>query len=84
MFHKLERFLFSLEIPFVTTLRDTQNYAKAIGLGIGIGEMTFTGVKEDQQQWAPLMRWLDTPIDSVEAEMTPASILQDMLSQYSS
>ncbi len=84
MFHKLERFLFTLEIPFVTTLRDTQNYAKAIGQGVGIGEMAYSGVKGDQQQWAPLMRWLDTSIDTVEEEMTPASCMEDMLSQYSS
>jgi len=83
MFHKLERFLFTLEIPFVTTLRDTQNYAKAIGKGVGIGEMTYSGVKVDQQQWAPLMRWLDTPVEAVEADITPIFSPEDSLSKSS-
>jgi len=50
MFHKLKSFLFTPDIPFVTTLRDTQNYAKATGKGVGIGEMTYSGVKGDRQR----------------------------------
>ena len=39
MYHSLERFLFSLNIPFISSLRDTQFYTKAIELGVGVQEV---------------------------------------------
>ena len=39
MYKQLRQFLRSLNIPFITALRDTQNYAKASHLGIGIHEL---------------------------------------------
>lgn len=71
MYHALERFLFSLSIPFVTSLRDTQFYAKAIEMGLGIAELKHPKVRKDQYQWAPLIRWLDTPAQQTEAEIRP-------------
>lgn len=71
MYHSLERFLFSLKIPFVSSLRDTQNYSRAIEMGIGIQEINHSRVKIDQQQWAPLIRWLDTPLQTTIAEVRP-------------
>jgi len=71
MYHALERFLFTLNIPFVTSLRDTQFYAKAIEQGVGVQEIKHPKVKTDQDQWAPLMRWLDTPLPQTEAEVRP-------------
>lgn len=62
MYHALERFLFSLKIPFVTSFRDTQNYSKAIQQGIGIQELKSSRVKKDREQWSPLVRWLDSPL----------------------
>ncbi len=61
MYHALERFLFSLNIPFVTSLRDTHFYARAIGEGCSILELRYPQLKLDQEQWAPLLRWLETP-----------------------
>jgi chromosome partitioning protein len=69
MYHALERFLFTLKIPFVTSLRDTQFYSKAIELGCGVQEIKHSHVKKDQQQWAPLFRWLDTPIEAPTAQV---------------
>jgi chromosome partitioning protein len=71
MYHALERFLFTLKIPFVTSLRDTQFYSKAIELGCGVQELKHPQVKQDQQQWAPLFRWLDTLIEAPTAEVRP-------------
>ncbi len=71
MYHALERFLFSLSIPFVTSLRDTQLYSKAIERGIGIQEVKHPRVRSDQEQWAPLIRWLDTPVEKIQAEVRP-------------
>jgi chromosome partitioning protein len=68
-YHALERFLFSLKIPFVTSLRDTQFYSKAIDLGCGVEELKLPQVKQDHQQWAPLFRWINTPIEATTAKV---------------
>jgi len=55
----LERFLKTLKLPFVTTLRDTQNYVHAAERGIGLFEMWDKRTDSDKAQWRPLVRWLD-------------------------
>jgi len=71
MYHSLERFLFGLNIPFISSLRDTQLYARAIELGIGVQEVPTSRNKVDKEQWAPIFRWLDTPVVSAAAPVTP-------------
>jgi chromosome partitioning protein len=58
VYHKLERFLKSLKIPFVTSLRDTQNYIRAEERGLGLFEMAPSLVEKDLEQWQPLLKWL--------------------------
>ncbi len=69
MYHALERFLFSLNIPFISSLRDTQLYARAIELGIGVQEINSPRNKVDKEQWAPVFRWIDTPVEREPAEI---------------
>jgi chromosome partitioning protein len=64
MYHSLERFLFGLNIPFIASLRDTQLYAKAIELGIGVQGVPTSRNKADKEQWAPVFRWLESPVIS--------------------
>jgi chromosome partitioning protein len=71
MYHSLERFLFSLNIPFISSLRDTQLYAKAIEMGIGVQEIPSSRNKPDREQWAPIFRWLETPVVTETAPITP-------------
>jgi chromosome partitioning protein len=59
-YRSLERFLKSLRLPFITTLRETQNYAHAAERGIGISEMWDKRTDNDKEQWQPLVRWLDS------------------------
>jgi chromosome partitioning protein len=61
VYQSLERFLSSLNIPFVASLRDTQLYTRAIELGIGIQEINSPRSKVDREQWAPIVRWLEAP-----------------------
>jgi chromosome partitioning protein len=70
MYHSLERFLFGLNIPFISSLRDTQLYARAIELGIGVQEVSTSRNRTDREQWAPIFRWLDTPVVSESAPVT--------------
>lgn len=71
MYHSLERFLFSLKIPFISSLRDTQLYARAIELGVGVQEINSARNKIDREQWAPIIRWLETPVIKETAEVRP-------------
>ena len=71
MYHSLERFLFSLNIPFISSLRDTQVYAKAIEAGLGVQEIPGPRNGTDREQWAPIIRWLDTPVVTESAPITP-------------
>ncbi len=58
IYQSLQAFLKSLKIPFLTSLRDTQNYIRAEDHGIGIFEMPPSQVWQDREQWEPLLRWL--------------------------
>jgi chromosome partitioning protein len=58
MYRALMRFLGTLEIPILTTLRDSQNYVRAAESGMGIFEMKPYLVREDLDQWLPLLGWL--------------------------
>ena len=58
MYKSLMRFLETLQIPVVTTLRDSQNYIRVAETGIGLFEMKPYLVREDLEQWLPLIGWL--------------------------
>ena len=61
IFQSLNRFLDTLGIPVVATLRDSQNYLRSAEEGIGLHEMKHCTVAEDTAQWDPLLQWLDQP-----------------------
>lgn len=58
IYHSLERFLEQLSIPFLTSLRDSQNYIRAAEQGLGIFELPTHEVRQDIEQWQPLLDWL--------------------------
>jgi chromosome partitioning protein len=58
IYQSLIRFLQTLGIPILATLRDSQNYVRAAELGLGIHEMKSYIVREDLEQWGPLIAWL--------------------------
>lgn len=60
IYQSLERFLEHLEIPFLTSLRDSQNYIRAAEQGLGIFEMPHYQVAPDLEQWQPILEWLDS------------------------
>lgn len=71
VFHKLERFLANLKLPFIAKLRDTQNYIRAAQEGLGIFELTPPSlVTRDIQQWGSLLAWLEQ--DAVAKEKSVA------------
>jgi len=55
----LLRFLDTLGVPIVATLRDSQNYVRAAEQGLGLEEMNPHQTGEDLAQWQSLYEWLD-------------------------
>lgn len=55
----LQRFLDSLNIPFVAYLRDTQNYVQSSEEGLGVSEWQAHKISYDRAQWAKLVRWIE-------------------------
>jgi chromosome partitioning protein len=53
------RFLASLDIPLVATLRDSQNFVRAAENGVGVCEMPRWQAWPDLAQLERLMHWLD-------------------------
>jgi len=60
IFVELYEFLRKLGVPYVATLRDTQNYIKAEERGVGIYEMAPSQVWQDIENWEPLVKWLNS------------------------
>lgn len=65
IFKSLMRFLETLRIPVIATLRDSQAYIRAAESGVGIFEAKPYLVREDLEQWLPLVGWLSqrTPVN---------------------
>jgi chromosome partitioning protein len=64
VYQALIRFLHTLSIPIVATLRDSQNYVRAAELGLGVHEMKSYVAQDDVEQWTPLVEWLARPRDA--------------------
>ena len=58
VYKALMKFLETLNIPVVATLRDSQNYIRGAESGLGLFEMKPNQVREDMEQWLPLIGWL--------------------------
>ena len=58
VFQSLMRFLETLRIPVIATLRDSQNYVRAAEQGVGLHEMKTNLVEQDLKDWEPLLGWL--------------------------
>ncbi len=75
-YQSLIRFLQTLGIPIVATIRDSQNYVRAAELGIGVHEMKSYVANEDIEQWKPLVEWLERPSGS-QAHNPPPPVTVD-------
>ncbi len=60
IYRNLERFLSRLKIPFVATLRESNNYLVADARGLGIFDLAPSQAARDVEQWEPLLKWLES------------------------
>ncbi len=61
VYQALLRFLNTLDVPLVGTLRESQNYIRSAESGLGLHEMKRYQVAEDLAQWQGILEWLATP-----------------------
>jgi chromosome partitioning protein len=54
----LTRFLASLDIPLIATLRDSQSYVRSAEIGLGVYEMPRWQVQQDLPHWQEVLAWL--------------------------
>ncbi len=71
-YQALIRFLQTLGIPIVATIRDSMNYVRAAEQGIGVHEMKGYLAREDVEQWAPLVQWVEGNGTQAPAQGPPA------------
>ncbi len=59
IFDELDEFLDKLKVPYIATLREAQNYIRAYTRGLGIYELPNYLSWPDQEEWGPLVDWLN-------------------------
>ena len=58
VYQSLLKFINSLDIPLVATLRDTQNYTSCFDRGIGVAEMPKWQARKDEESVRRLVNWI--------------------------
>ena len=59
VYHQLEEFLKKIrKVPFLSVLRESQNYNRAAERGLGIFELAPYLISRDLEQWDPIIQWL--------------------------
>jgi chromosome partitioning protein len=58
IYHDLETYLGHLKVPFITHLRESQNYIRSAERGLAIFELAPSQVYKDVVLWDPLFKWL--------------------------
>ena len=58
IYHDLENYLGHLKIPFITHLRESQNYIRSAEKGLALFELAPAQVYKDVILWDPLFKWL--------------------------
>ena len=58
-YNSLERFLNSLKLPFLTSIRDSENYLHAAEKGLGVFEMDELATVGERRELMPILKWLN-------------------------
>lgn len=85
IFKDLERFLGTLHLPLVATLRDSQNHIRAAEQGVAIHELDTGRTQQDCARWAPLIDWLESrtgePMQRI-AQADTSSFPQNTIAEF--
>ncbi len=58
IFDELDAYLTKVDVPYIATLREAQNYVRAYIRGLGIFELPPYLSWPDQEEWEPLLDWV--------------------------
>jgi len=58
IFEDLDEHLTSMRVPYITALREAQNYVRAYTRGLGVFDLPEYLAWPDWEQWDPLVRWM--------------------------
>jgi len=59
VYASLERFLNSLKLPFLTSIRDSDIYLQSAEEGLGVYEMDETHTASERRELMPIIKWVD-------------------------
>ena len=59
-FDELQRYLDGLGLPVLGYIRNTQNYVQLAARGLTLFDIAPGRVQQDLEQWAPILKWLDS------------------------
>jgi chromosome partitioning protein len=59
VYASLERFLGSLKLPFLTSIRDSEIYLHAVEKGLGVFEMDEVTTVAERRELMPILKWLN-------------------------
>ena len=59
-FDELQRYLDGLGLPVLGYIRNTQNYVQLAARGLTLFDIAPGRVQQDLDQWAPILKWLDS------------------------
>jgi chromosome partitioning protein len=58
IFDELDEYLTTAKVPYISALREAQNYVRAYTRGLGVFELPEYLAWPDWEQWEPLTKWL--------------------------
>ena len=68
-YKSLVKFLATIKLPHVVSLRDSQYYVAAAEHGLGIHEIKHSNVNPDREHWKILFDWLNSSNEMYRAEV---------------
>jgi chromosome partitioning protein len=71
----------SVQLPYITSLRATQLYVRAVENGLSIFDMPLGVSQADREQWRPIVHWLGDKVFKLEATSAVAVEAQDVPSK---
>lgn len=60
IYNDLDEYLTAMRVPYITSLREAQNYVRAYTRGLGIFDLPEYLAWPDWDQWDPLVKWLNS------------------------
>jgi chromosome partitioning protein len=71
VYEPLERFLKSLNLPFLTRISDSDTYIRAAEQGLGIFEMDAADCAAEREEFLPIVNWLKSHLSGASIEAAP-------------